>query len=94
MFFLKNYKITIEYYDKKQQEIDKLHRSQVEQLEAISGLSAEDAKNQLVESLKAEAKTTAMSFIQDTVEEAKMKAPTTQKPIERIVCATKIIAVH
>ena len=62
-----DYNNKIEYLDKKQQEIDKLHRSQVEQLEAISGLSAEDAKNQLVESLKAEAKTNAMSYIQDKI---------------------------
>ena len=76
-----DYNNKIEYLDKKQQEIDKLHRSQVEQLEAISGLSAEDAKNQLVESLKAEAKTNAMSFIQDTVEEAKMTAQQEAKKI-------------
>ena len=68
------YTAKIEVLEKKQQEIDRLHKSQVEQLETISGLSAEDAKNQLVESLKAEAKTSAMSFIQDTVEEAKMTA--------------------
>ena len=68
------YTAKIEVLEKKQQEIERLHKSQVEQLEAISGLSAEEAKNQLVESLKAEAKTSAMSFIQDTVEEAKMTA--------------------
>lgn len=60
--------------DKKQQELDRLHKSQVDQLEVISGLSAEDAREQLVESLKAEAKTKAMSHIQDTIEEAKLTA--------------------
>ena len=75
------YSSKIELLDKKQQEIDKLHKSQVEQLEVISGLSAEEAKEQLVESLKAEAKTNAMSFIQDTVEEAKMTAQQEAKKI-------------
>jgi len=47
-----DYNNKIEYLDKKQQEIDKLHRSQVEQLEAISGLSAEDAKKSIGRKLK------------------------------------------
>lgn len=68
------YTLKVENLDKKQIEIDKLHNSQVQQLEVISGLSAEDAKAQLVESLKAEAKTKAMSFIQETIEEAKLTA--------------------
>ena len=37
--------------DKRTEELERLHRQQVEQLETISGLSAEDAKNQLIESL-------------------------------------------
>jgi ribonuclease Y len=78
---LTDYNNRIEFLDKKQQEIEKIHRSQVEQLEVISGLSAEEAKNQLVESLKAEAKTSAMSFIQDTMEEAKMTAQQEAKKI-------------
>ena len=44
-------------------------------------MSAEDAKNQLVEALKAEAKTEAMSLIQDTVEEAKLTANNEAKKI-------------
>ena len=60
---LEDYNNRVDYLEKKTQEIDKLHKSQVEQLEAISGLSAEEAKNQLVESLKAEAKTDAMAHI-------------------------------
>jgi ribonuclease Y len=68
------YDSKIEVLDKKNQEVDKMHKSQVEQLEVISGLSAEDATNQLVESLKAEAKTKAMAHIQDTIEEAKLTA--------------------
>jgi ribonuclease Y len=76
-----DYNARIEYLDKKQQEIDRLHKSQVEQLEVISGLSADEAKNQLVESLKAEAKTSAMSHIQDTIEEAKLTAAQEAKKI-------------
>jgi len=76
-----DYNTRIEYLDKKQQEIDRLHKSQVEQLEVISGLSAEEAKNQLVESLKAEAKSSAMSHIQDTIEEAKLTAQQEAKKI-------------
>ena len=52
-----------EILDKKQSELDKLHKNQVQQLELISGLSAEDAKGQLMESLKENAKTDAMAFI-------------------------------
>ena len=62
-----------------------MHKSQVEQLEVISGLSAEDAKEQLVESLKAEAKTKAMSHIQDTIEEAKLTA---QQEAKKIIIST------
>lgn len=60
--------------EKKQTELDKLHKSQVEILESVSGLSAEEAKVQLVDSLKAEAKTDAMAYVRDTIEEAKLTA--------------------
>ncbi|TDW47332.1 ribonuclease Y [Flavobacterium sp. 270] len=71
----------IEVLDKKQAEVDKLHKSQLQQLEVISGLSAEEAKEQLVEGLKAEAKSKAMSHIQDTIEEAKLTAQQEAKKI-------------
>ncbi|MFY0482002.1 ribonuclease Y [Flavobacterium sp. PLA-1-15] len=77
----KEYLSKIEILDKKQLEVDKMHKSQLEQLEVISGLSAEEAKNQLVEGLKAEAKTGAMSYIQDTLEEAKLTAQQEAKKI-------------
>lgn len=67
-----NYKLDI--LDKKQIEVEKLHKSQVQILESVSGLSAEEAKIQLVDSLKAEAKTDAMGYIRDTIEEAKLTA--------------------
>ena len=76
-----DYDHRIEYLEKKQEEIDKLHNSKVQQLEVISGLSAEDAKAQLIESLKDTAKADAMSLIQDTVEEAKLTAQQEAKKI-------------
>jgi ribonuclease Y len=76
-----DYTNRIEILEKKQVEIDRLHKSQVAQLEVISGLSAEDAKNQLVESLKSEAKSKAMSHIQETIEEAKLTAHQEAKKI-------------
>ena len=60
--------------DKKQEEIDRLHKSQVQQLEVISGLSAEEAKKQLTDSLRSEAQANAMAYIQNSIEEAKLTA--------------------
>jgi len=75
----------LELVDKKSEELAKLHRQQVEQLEAISGFSAEDAKNHLIESLKEEAKTGAMSYVNEILDEAKMNA---NKEAKRIVIQT------
>jgi ribonuclease Y len=75
------YSAKIENLDRRQLEVDKLHKSQLQQLEVISGLSAEDAKDQLIEGLKAEAKTEAMSHIQDTIEDAKLTAQQEAKKI-------------
>jgi ribonuclease Y len=66
---------------KKQQEVEKFHKQQVEQLEAISGLSASDAKEQLIETLKEVAKTEAMVHIREIVDEAKITANTEAKKI-------------
>ncbi|GGC79081.1 ribonuclease Y [Flavobacterium lutivivi] len=77
----KEYQAKLDMLEKKHQEVDKLHKSQVEQLEVISGLSADEAKEQLVESLKAEAKTKAMAHIQDTIEEAKLTAQQEAKKV-------------
>jgi len=60
--------------DKKQEEIERLHKSQVQQLEVISGLSTEEAKKQLTDSLRSEAQADAMAYIQNTIEEAKLTA--------------------
>ena len=63
-----------EVLQKRQDELAKSHKKQVEQLEAISKLSAEEAKEQLVEALKDEAKTKALEIVQSTIEEAKLTA--------------------
>ena len=76
-----DYESKQESLSKKRSAIDKLHKSQIEQLEVISSLSAEEAKTQLVESLKEEAKTDAMAFVQNSVEEAKMTAQQEAKKI-------------
>ncbi len=78
---LKDYNFRLEFLDKKKDEIEKAHKSQIKQLEVISQLSAEEAKEQLVESLKEEAKTDAMAYVQDRVEEAKMTAQQEAKKI-------------
>ena len=63
-----------EILEKKEEEIHKLHKKHVDLLEQISGLSAEEAKKELVNSLKDEAKSDALGFIQDSIEEAKLTA--------------------
>ena len=68
--------------DKKKEELDKLQQQEIEKLETISGLSAEEAKERLVESLKEEAKTQAQSFINDIMDDAKLTA---SKEAKRIV---------
>ena len=62
----------ISAYELKQQELEKMHQKTVAELSKISGMSAEDAKASLVESLKDEARTSAMSHINEIVEEAKL----------------------
>lgn len=75
----------LEIVEKKETELEKSHRKQVEQLEVISGLTADDAKAQLMEALKAEAKTDAMAHIKDIVDEAKINA---NKEARKIVVQT------
>ena len=78
---IKEYDYRLEFLNKKEDELDKAHKSQVKQLEVISGLSADEAKEQLVASLKEEAKTDAMGFVQNAVEEAKLTAQQEAKKI-------------
>ncbi|MEG1580587.1 MAG: ribonuclease Y [Bacteroidaceae bacterium] len=66
----------------KKEELDKIQMLEREKLEAISGLSAAEAKERLVEALKDEAKTNAQSYINDIMDDAKMTA---NKEAKRIV---------
>ncbi len=65
----------------KQAEVDKAWLTQVNQLEKIAGLSAEEAKKQIVERLQDEAKTAAMSKIKDIMDEARLTASREAKKI-------------
>ena len=65
----------------KSQEVERLHQKAEQQLEQISGLSAEEAKKQLVDALKDEAKTAAMAYINDTMDEARLTASKEAKKI-------------
>lgn len=70
-----------DFLEKKRSEVDKLHANQVQQLEVISGLSADDAKEHLMESLKETAKSDAMTYLQSTMEEAKLTAQQEAKKV-------------
>jgi ribonuclease Y len=65
----------------KKEEIEKSLHNQVKQLEKIAGMSAQDAKKQLVEALQEEARTEAMAKVKDLVDEAKLTASKEAKKI-------------
>lgn len=67
--------------DNKKKELEHLHHQAQIELETISGLSADQAKERLIEALKEEAKTEAMSYVNDIMEEAKMTANKEAKKI-------------
>ncbi|GIV26670.1 MAG: ribonuclease Y [Bacteroidia bacterium] len=75
----------IELYQHKLEDVEKKQKQQIEMLEKIAGLSAEEAKAKLIESIKDEAKTQAMSYIKEITEEAKMTA---NKEAKKIVIQT------
>ena len=66
---------------KKQEDLDSNKQKQIQQLEEMSNLSAEEAKKELIETLKDEAKTEALTIIQNTIEEAKLTANQEAKKI-------------
>ncbi|TBO41144.1 ribonuclease Y [Pedobacter kyonggii] len=70
---------------KKQEEVEVLKNQHLKQLETIAGLSAEEAKEQLVENLKQEARTQAMMQVKDIVDEAKLTA---SKEAKKVVIQT------
>ena len=67
--------------DKKHTELDKMHQKHVTELSKVSGMSPDDAKASLVESLKDEARTSAMAHINEITEEAKLNANREAKKI-------------
>jgi ribonuclease Y len=69
-------------YNSKKGELDKMVAQERQKLEAIGGLTAEEAKNQLIENMKDEARTNAMQYINEIVDDAKMTAT---KEAKRIV---------
>ena len=81
----KDFDKKINNLDKKRIELDKERENQIKQLEVISGLSKQDAKDQLLNSIKEEAKSDAMKFIQNTMEEAKM---TVEQDAKKIIINT------
>ncbi|MDB5147368.1 MAG: rny [Mucilaginibacter sp.] len=77
----KNLEKQTEIVVKKQEDVEVLKNQHVQQLETIAGLSADDAKNQLVDTLREEARTKAMIQIKDIVDEAKLTATKEAKKI-------------
>lgn len=75
----------LEIITKKQSEYDRAIKEQVEKLEVIAGLSAAEAKDQIIETLREEAKSDALVYIKDTIEEAKITA---QREAKKIVIET------
>ena len=80
-----NLKNQIELANKKTEEYEQLKQAAIKQIEEIAGLTAAEAKNQLIESMKAEAKTQAQSYINDVMDEARLTA---SKEAKRIVINT------
>jgi len=75
----------IEQINRKTEVLEAQHQIQVERLETLSNLSAEEAKEALVESLKEKAKVEAMAFVQNSLEEAKL---TVQQEAQKIIINT------
>ena len=90
-----NLDVQLGLVEKKKEELEQLQAQEREKLEAISGLSAEEAKDRLVESLKEEAKTQAQSYINDIMDDAKLTANREAKriviqSIQRVATETAI----
>ena len=80
-----NLKGQMEIVGKKQEEYEKLRGKVIEKLEEVAGMTAAEAKNQLVENMKAEARTEAMSYVNEVMDEARLNAA---KEAKRIVINT------
>ena len=80
-----NLKSQVEIATKRSEEYEKLREEALKQIESIAGLTAVEAKNQLMENMKAEARTQAQSYINDVMDEARLTA---SKEAKRIVINT------
>ena len=90
-----NLKAQMDVLERKEDDLAKMHKQQVEQLEAISGLSGTDAKEQLIDSMREEAKTEAMSYVNEIMDEARLTANKEAKKvivtsIQRVASETAI----
>src|SRR5690554_313462 len=77
----KNLERLTEITERKQEEVDQLKAQHVKQLETIAGLSADEAKEQLIENLKSEARSQAAIQIKDVIDEAKLTATKEAKKV-------------
>jgi len=85
----------LEKVERKVEEYEKIRKQHIEKLESIAGMTAEEARNTLVESMKEEAKSHALTYINDTIEEAKLTASKEAKrlvvqSIQRVATETAI----
>lgn len=74
-----------EHLEKKHEEYEKLRIEAIQKIENLAGISAQDAKNQLIDTMRAEAKSEALSYISEVIDEARLTA---SKEAKRIVINT------
>ena len=78
-------KAQVEIANKKTEEYERLRQEAIRQIEEIAGMTAAEAKNQLMDNMKAEARSQAQSYINDVMDEARLTA---SKEAKRIVINT------
>ncbi len=81
----KDLEVKLQGLERRQEDVEKNHAKQVDQLEKLSNINAEEAKKQLMDSLRDEARTGAMAHIKEVTEEAKLTA---NKEAKRIIIQT------
>ena len=81
----RDYDTKLDFLEKKESDLEKMHSRHIDMLEQISGLSVEEAKKELIASLKDQAKSEAMTFVQTSMEEAKLTA---EQEARKIVLGT------
>ena len=80
-----NLKNQVDIVSRKSEEYEKLREQAIQQIESIAGMTANEAKNQLMENMKAEARSQAQSYINDAMDEARLTA---SKEAKRIIINT------